>query len=169
MGIVAIDLDLGHQGEGHTVVDAAELGYLGIGTGLLMSELVAREADDHQALVLILLIQSLQAIILRSESAFGSGINYHENLALVLSEIHLYPFVVKGLEIINLCHIFPRVNSELLDKPVLETDLLDKVELSLAPEHVFLLVEGIGLENVVSLEIIGKRCDHLHEDRHLLV
>ena len=52
----AIHIRLGHQREGHTVVQAAELFYLLVAAGLLAAELVAGEAEHHQALVLILLI-----------------------------------------------------------------------------------------------------------------
>ena len=43
---------------------------------------------------------------------------------------------------------------KLFYKPVLKSDLLDEIQLGLAPEHILLLVEGICPEYIVSLEVI---------------
>ena len=69
-----------------------------------MGELVTREANHHQPLVFVLLIQGLKAIVLRGETAFGSGVYNQEDLALILREIHLYAFVVQDFEIIYRLH-----------------------------------------------------------------
>ena len=53
------------------MVYAAELLYLSIASRLLMCKLVTRETYYNQSLILILLIQSLQTIVLRGESAFS--------------------------------------------------------------------------------------------------
>ena len=105
MCVGAVDLDLCHKGEGDAVVEAAELGDLLVGAGLLVRELVAGEADDDQSLLLILLIKGLQAIVLRGEAALGCGVDNHKDLAFVLGEVHLCALVVQGFEFIYLCHI----------------------------------------------------------------
>ena len=58
MRVLAEDIDFLHQREGHTVVEAAKLGDFLIGAGLLVLELVAGEAEDHQTLV----VQGLKVI-----------------------------------------------------------------------------------------------------------
>ena len=91
------------------MVDAAEFRNLVVGTGFLAGELVAREADNHQTLVLILLVERLQAVVLRGEAAFGSGIDNHQDFAFELGEIHFGAPVALGLEIVNLCHGVVRI------------------------------------------------------------
>ena len=104
--IGAVDIGLGHQREGHAVVQAAELSDLVIGAGLLSGELVAREADDHETLVLIFLIKGLQAVVLRGETALGCCVDYHQNLAFKLGEVNLYTLVTEGFKIVNISHDF---------------------------------------------------------------
>lgn len=66
---VAVDVGLGHEGEGDAVVELAELRDLLVVLGLLPAELVAREAEDDEALLLVLVVQRLQALVLRREPA----------------------------------------------------------------------------------------------------
>ena len=101
-----VDVDFLHQGEGHAVVEAAELGDLLVGAGLLMCELVAREAEDDQPLVFVLLVESFQPVVLRGETALGGGVDNHEDLAAVLRHFHLCALVVLGFEIVNCGHSF---------------------------------------------------------------
>ena len=105
VGAVAIDLDLRHQREGDAVVDAAELLDLLVGAGLLMAELVAGEADDDESLVLILLVERLEAVVLRGEAALAGGVDDEQHLALVVGEAHFLALVREGGEIINLFHV----------------------------------------------------------------
>ena len=86
------------------MVQTAELGNLLIGAGLLVRKLVARETDDYKTLVLILLVEGLEAVVLGSETALGGGVDNQEDLALVLAEIHLGALVVQGLEVIDRGH-----------------------------------------------------------------
>jgi len=72
--------------------------------GLLVRELVAGEADHHQTLVLVLLVQGLEAVVLGSETALGSGVDNQEDLAFKLLEVHLDALVVQGFEVVDLCH-----------------------------------------------------------------
>jgi hypothetical protein len=68
----------------------------------LVGKLVAREADDDQTLVLVLLIKGLQPIVLWSETALRGGIDNHQDLAFILAKVHFYSPVVQGFEIKNL-------------------------------------------------------------------
>ena len=57
VGVVAVDVDLGEHRERHAVVDLAELADLVLGARLLRAELVAREAEHDQALVVQVLVE----------------------------------------------------------------------------------------------------------------
>lgn len=81
MGIAAIDVDLLEQREADTEVQLAEFGNRPFVTGLLLAELVARKAQYHQALVLVLLPELLQALVLRGEAAFAGGVDHEDGLA----------------------------------------------------------------------------------------
>ena len=69
-----------------------------------MRKLVARKTKDYEASILILLIKVLQTIVLRGESAFGSGVDYQKDIPFIFREVHLDALVAQGLEIINRCH-----------------------------------------------------------------
>ena len=104
--ILAVDLNLGHQGEGDTVIQTAELLYLLVGARLLMAELVAREANDDEALLLLLLIERLQSVVLRREATLRCGVDNEKNLALVVGKVHFLSLVRQGCVIINRTHFF---------------------------------------------------------------
>ena len=70
-----IHIDLLHDLESHTVVELAELLDLVIGTRILLLKLVAGETDDNESAVFVLLVQFLQALELRCESALTGGID----------------------------------------------------------------------------------------------
>ena len=101
----AVHVGLRHQREGDAVIEAAEFGDLVIGTGLLAGELVAGEAEDDESLVLVFLVEGLQAVILRGETAFGCGIDDHQDFPFVLGEVHFGTLVACGFEVVNLCHV----------------------------------------------------------------
>ena len=88
------------------MIDAAEFGNLLVGAWLLMGELVAGKAHNGQSPILILLVQGLQAIVLRGKTALGCGVHNEENLAFELCEVKIGALVIQGLEVINLCHIY---------------------------------------------------------------
>ena len=97
----SINLAFGHQREGDSVIEAAEFRNLPVRTRFLAGELVAREADNHQPLLLVLLIEGLQPVILRGETAFGSGADNHQDFAFKLREVHFFAVVGEGLELVN--------------------------------------------------------------------
>ena len=57
--------------------------------GLLRAELVAREAEHHQAPVGVLLVQLLQALVLRRQAALAGGVDHQHDLSGVLAEVLL--------------------------------------------------------------------------------
>ena len=63
--ILSVDIDLIEQREGDVVSQRAEALNLIVGTRLLAEELVAREGQNLQTLVLVFLIKSFQAFVLR--------------------------------------------------------------------------------------------------------
>lgn len=81
------------------MIDPAEFCNLLVGAGLLVGELVARESDNNQTLVLVLLVEGLESVVLRCESTLGSCINYEQNLPFVLREVYFYAFVIERLNL----------------------------------------------------------------------
>ena len=86
------------------MVEAAELRNLPVRTWFLTGELVAREAENDQSLLFVLLIEGLQAVVLRGETALGCGIDNHQDFAFKLCEVHFFALVGEGLEFVNFCH-----------------------------------------------------------------
>jgi hypothetical protein len=70
----------------HAEVGGAEAGDLGIAARLLAGEVVGREAEHHQALVAVLLVELLQPFVLLGEAALGGHVDHQQHLAGVLGE-----------------------------------------------------------------------------------
>lgn len=87
--------------EGNAIVDLAEFLDFFIGSRILFIELVAREAEDFQALVLVFLIQFLKACKLRCESALACCIDDQNNLAFILRERNFLALHGGACKIIN--------------------------------------------------------------------
>ncbi len=83
---IAIHLDLVKQREGDAEFGGAELLDLIVGAGLLLFKLVAREAEDHEAFVLVFRINGFEAGVLRGEAALGGDIHHEDHLAFVSGE-----------------------------------------------------------------------------------
>ena len=86
IGVGAIDLNLGHHGETDAVIQLAKLSDLVVATGVLRAKLVAREAQHHQTLLAISLVQFFQTGKLRRESAGAGGVDDQHRLALELAQ-----------------------------------------------------------------------------------
>ncbi|QBZ58027.1 hypothetical protein PoMZ_02966 [Pyricularia oryzae] len=89
VGVVAVDVDLLHDGEGDAVVDLAKVLNVVVGAGLLAAELVAGEAEDGKVLGVLLgdlLVQGLEAGVLRREAALGGRVDHQDDLALVVGQ-----------------------------------------------------------------------------------
>ena len=60
--------------------------------GRLVGKLVAGEVENFKALVVVLLIQILQALVLGREAAAGGGVDNQNNLSLESGEVEVLPF-----------------------------------------------------------------------------
>ena len=83
-GAVAVDLDLGEHGEGHAVLRGGELEDLLVGVGLLLTELVAGEGEDVEAVVGV--VKRTQTCVLVGEASIGGDVDREADLALVVGE-----------------------------------------------------------------------------------
>lgn len=72
---------------------------------ILTGKLVARETDDLQTLIGVLLVQLLELGKLRSVTALGSGVDDEDDLALELVESVLLIGGLLGLEIVEGDHL----------------------------------------------------------------
>ena len=81
--VSAFNRDLRINGEGHAVLRGAERLDLLIGAGFLRPKIISREAQDHKALILVLFVQSFQALVLRGESALAGHIDQENYFPLV--------------------------------------------------------------------------------------
>src|SRR6202451_2644630 len=82
----AVALDLLEQGEAHPVGGRAELLDLPGGSGLLAAELVAGETDHGEPAVAIPLVQPLQPLVLRGQTALGRDVDHEQGAARQVAE-----------------------------------------------------------------------------------
>jgi hypothetical protein len=85
--VVAVDVDLLHDGEADAIVDLAEVLNVIVGAGLLATELVAGKAEDDKIIrmrLLDLVVERLETGILWREAALRGGVDDEDDLALVL-------------------------------------------------------------------------------------
>jgi hypothetical protein len=100
--IRSIDLDLGEERKGNSIFDGCKFPNLSVGTGLLVLELIAREGQDFEALVAIVVVQFLQlGIGLLRVAAVTGHIDHQKDcpLVTVLHEWYLGALHSKHLEI----------------------------------------------------------------------
>ena len=102
--VVAVDVDLGEQRERDAEVALAEALDLGLVPGLLVAELVAREAEHGEALVGVLVLQLLQALVLRREAALRGGVDDEHHLPVVRREVDLGAVDAGGREVGEVRH-----------------------------------------------------------------
>jgi len=102
VGVVAIDVDLGEHREGDAVVLFAEGADLGLAALFLSAELVAREAEHHQALVGVAALQLFEALVLRREAAGAGGIDDQERLAAIAVQVDGLAVEGGGIEIVGI-------------------------------------------------------------------
>jgi len=75
---VAFDIHLGHHLKAHAVVACAEFSDVRGAAWLLTAKLVAREAEDDQALIGVALVKFFERLVLRGVTALGCGV-HHQN------------------------------------------------------------------------------------------
>lgn len=88
-GLVAIDVNLLHDREADAVVDLAKVLDIVVGAGLLVTKLVAGEAEDDKVVGVLLLdrlVELLEALVLGSEAALGGRVDDEDDFALVIGE-----------------------------------------------------------------------------------
>jgi len=83
VGLLAVDLALGHDGEADRIVEGAEAGYLLCISRLLMAELIAGEAQDHQPTWTQFAIKRLQSGVLGGKAAAAGDVDHQHDLALL--------------------------------------------------------------------------------------
>lgn len=83
---LAVHVGLLKEREGHAVCRRAEGPDLLGGAGLLAAELVAGHAEHGEAAVAVLLLEVLQARVLRGQAALGRHVHQQHRLALVVGE-----------------------------------------------------------------------------------
>lgn len=105
IGVVAVDLGLTQDWEGHAIVELAEVLNVIVGAGFLAAELVAREANDLEVGVLGAdgLVELLETLVLRGEAALGGDVNYQDNFALVLVEWEWFTLFCKQRSGVLVC------------------------------------------------------------------
>ena len=91
--VLAVDVDLGEQRKRDAVVDLAERLDLLLAAGLLRAELVAGKAEDLEPLAVQLLVERLEPLVLRRESALARRVDDQQRLALVLRSLTLLPWM----------------------------------------------------------------------------
>lgn len=81
MRVSTVHVDLLEQREADAEVQLAELTDRPFVTRLLLAELIARKAQDHQTLILVGLPQFFEAFVLWGETAFARGVDYQNRFA----------------------------------------------------------------------------------------
>ena len=78
--------DFREEGEGDGIVGGAEFGDLLIGAGLLAGEVIGGEAQNDEAAILVLLVESFKRGVLHGEAALGGDVHDEEDVAVVVGE-----------------------------------------------------------------------------------
>ena len=68
----------------------------------LMSELVAREIKNLEALLFVLAVQILKSLVLRCKSTAGCRVHDHQYFSLIICQINFFTQSVFYFEIINI-------------------------------------------------------------------
>src|SRR5690606_38553332 len=77
----------------------------------LLAELVARKAEHAQSLGSVVLVQLLQALVLRREAAFRSDVHDEEDLPAKIPERDVVPLGVLDGKIVDRTHLAPSLAS----------------------------------------------------------
>ena len=106
IGIITVYLDLLEAGELCAEVQLTELMDALVSAGSLLSELVAGEVENLEALAVILLIEFLQLVVLWGESTLGCCIDNQQHLVGVFLQGYVLAFSVLDSEVINCFHFY---------------------------------------------------------------
>src|SRR6185436_20635700 len=101
MYVGALHGDLREEWKGHVVFHRAEGLDLFVGARFLAHEVIGWEAQDDKTLALVLLIDFLKSVILRSEPAPAGDVDNHDYLAAVAAEFDLFAVDAFHCEVVN--------------------------------------------------------------------
>ena len=88
---ITVDLDLGEHRKCGVVLRRGELEDLGIGAGLLQTELVTREPENDETGCLVVFVERTQTCVLRREASIAGEVDDEADLAAVFVEAHRLP------------------------------------------------------------------------------
>ena len=88
--MLAHDRDLRENRKRDLVFAGGELLDGVVAVGLFLTEVITRERENHETLVLVLRIQGLQTFILGSENAVAGDVDDQEHLAAIGGERHRF-------------------------------------------------------------------------------
>ena len=83
-GVGSVDINLGKLRERDMVGAGTEIVNVVVGTRRLTAELVAREVEDDEPLVLVGFVNALKVSVLRGVSALRGGVDHQQHLAAIL-------------------------------------------------------------------------------------
>ncbi len=98
-GTVAVDLDLGEHREVDVELRSDELEDLFLGAGLLGAELVTREAEDLEPVVVV--VDRTQTCVLGGEASTAGDVDDEEDLVAELVEVDLLTADPRHLEVMD--------------------------------------------------------------------
>ena len=98
--LAAVHLDLVHDGKSDPIVELASGFCIAARAWFLTRKLIARETENHQPLVFVLLIELFEFCELGSETTFAGSVDDEEHLTFVLGERIGRTFAGDGGEIV---------------------------------------------------------------------
>ncbi len=104
VGRSTVDLDAGEDGKGDGEPIGAEACDFGVGAGLLVTELVAGEAEDAKAARAQVAMERLETGILRCEAATARGVDDQQSLPSIGTERCLLSIDRLGGEVVDAWH-----------------------------------------------------------------
>ena len=82
MRVGTVDVNFGEEGKADAKISLAKGGDVGLGSGFLMAELVAGEAEDGETAILIGGEKRLQSCVLRGIAALAGGVDDEQDVAV---------------------------------------------------------------------------------------
>jgi hypothetical protein len=86
------------------VFRAGEFEDLGIAAGLLLTELIARETEDREALGLIVFVKGTQTCVLRGEASLARNVDYQTDVVFVVRKVDGFAGDRLHLQVVKLSH-----------------------------------------------------------------
>ena len=96
---LALDDDLREEREADLVLGRAKLLDLLVGPRFLLAEFVGGEGQDREPLILVLLVNRLEILVLRSQAALAGRVDDQQDLALVAGQVDILAFDVLDVKI----------------------------------------------------------------------